>query len=155
MTGGLVQLVARGSQDAYLTSNPHITFFKTVYRRYTNFSVETIEHSFIGDIQFGKKVSVILSKGYDLINKMYVKIQLDAINTNHNYFAWTKRLGHAIIDNIEVVLGGTTIDRQYGVWLDIWYELARNGNQDNAYKHMIGDISILTDYNNLNKPSYT
>ena len=55
MGGGLMQLVAYGSQDIYLTGNPQITFFKFLYKRHTNFVCESIEHIFEGHIDFGKR----------------------------------------------------------------------------------------------------
>lgn len=46
MGGLLTSLAGCGSQDAYLTSTPQVTFFKSVYRRYTSFAVETpVVHS--------------------------------------------------------------------------------------------------------------
>ena len=74
MGGGLMQLVAYGAQDIYLTGNPQITFFKVVYRRHTNFSMESIEQTFNGSADFGKKVTCTISRNGDLIYKMYVAI---------------------------------------------------------------------------------
>jgi len=156
MSGGLIQLVAYGAQDVYLTGNPQITYFKIVYRRYTNFAIESIEQPFVGDVNFGKTLTTVLSKNADLISKVYVKIILNPVESQlSNNFAWVRRLGHALLQQIEVDIGGTTIDRQYGTWLDIWYELARNGDQDRGYANMIGDVSELTNYDNSTKPQYT
>jgi hypothetical protein len=156
MAGGLMQLVAYGAQDIYLTGNPQITFFKIVYRRYTNFAIETIEQSFIGTIKFGNKVTAKIPSSGDLINKVYVKVILNQVNVpSNNKFAWIRRLGHAIIDRVELEILGTTIDRHYGTWLDVWYELARNSNHDTGYAALIGDVDQLTAYNNVSKPEYT
>jgi len=155
MSGGLMQLIAYGAQDIYLTGNPQITFFKTVYRRYTNFSIETIEHQFIEEPNFNKKLSCRIIKNGDLLTKMYVKICLGKVCPGNSKFAWVRRLGHAILKEISVDFGGNIIDRQYGTWLDIWYELSRNSDHDVGYAHMIGDIPELTKYNSKDKGEYT
>ena len=74
MTGGLMQLVAYGAQDVYLTGNPQITFFKVVYRRHTNFSMEAIEQTFNGTADFGKKVTCTVSRNGDLIHRIYLQV---------------------------------------------------------------------------------
>jgi hypothetical protein len=155
MTGGLMQLVAYGAQDVYLTGNPQITFFKMVYRRHTNFSIETIENSMNGTIGFGNRLNVTFNRNGDLINRMYLKITVNAVDPNGHKFAWVRRLGHAIINEVRVVVGGTVMDRHYGTWLDIWYELARAGDHERGYAHMIGDIHSLTNYDDTIKQEYT
>ena len=72
MAGGLIQLVAYASQDMYLTGNPQITFFKVVYRRHTNFSMESIKQIFEGDADFGNEVTVTIARDGDLLYKMYL-----------------------------------------------------------------------------------
>ena len=71
MGGGLMQLVAYGAQDIYLTGNPQITFFKVVYRRHTNFSMEAIEQVFNGTQTWGAQISATISRNGDLVHKMY------------------------------------------------------------------------------------
>lgn len=155
MTGGLIQLVAYGSQDIYLTGNPQITFFKTVYRRHTNFAIETIETPFNGNINFGNRLWVKFSKTGDLLSRMYLKLTVSCVDPHGSKFAWVHRLGHALVGYVHVTIGGTVVDRQYGVWLDIWYELARQGDHERGYAHMVGDIPEMTDYNSCIKPEYT
>lgn len=152
MQGSLMQLVARGAQDVYLTGNPTITFFKVVYRRHTNFSIQQVEYNFTGNINFGNKLSCRISRDSDLIHSMFLKINLPEIDPERANFAWVRRLGHAIINEIDLEIGGTIIDRQYGIWLDIWYELARQGDHEVGYSRMIGDIDNLTSYNQNIKP---
>lgn len=155
MGGGLLQLVAYGAQDVYLTGNPQITYFKVVYRRHTNFAMETQEFPLVGNIAFGNTGNCVLSKNGDLISRMYLRVAISEVITNGNNFAWTRRLGHAIINNVDVSIGGTVIDRQYGTWIDIWYELARKGDHERGYNKMIGDVPELTNYNSNGKPQYT
>ena len=76
MGGGLMQLVAYGAQDVYLTGNPQITFFKVVYRRHTNFSMEAIEQTLNGTIALGNKVSCTISRNGDLVHRVYLQVDL-------------------------------------------------------------------------------
>ena len=227
MGGGLMQLVAYGAQDVYLTGNPQITFFKVVYRRHTNFAVEAIEQTFNGALDFGKKGDVQITRNGDLITKMYLKATLessfteqivqledgttetiaigtaattvaagdisltvagaeltitdnnvagsmDAVNfavgkviqisnaggnndgfyivkiyndsdniictpingsitsandvnaiiTAHPNVEWVEQVGYAMIKSVELQIGGTKIDKHYGIWLQIWLELS-------------------------------
>ncbi len=312
MVAGLVQLSSFGVQDLFLVGTPEITFFKTVFRRYTPFAVENIEVPFDDDVNFGQTSIVTLQKTGDLISKMYLKLIIpsfyverdvasasylaakataytnlsnaysdyiktwkfvllnmeayrQAYNTslasnittaltikesifnvfgnasknvfepdpedenvvtlteftevlnrytdydidnisvdviayscndddtkvfimnrlrvgylNTQYilesvfddlkskktiyddytltnrkFAWVDRLGHAIIDYIEVAIGGDTIDKHFGDWLNIWYELTCERHLQDTYYKMIGNVSSLTTYDRTTKPSYT
>ena len=84
MGGGLMQLVAYGAQDIYLTGNPQITFFKVVYRRHTNFAMESIEQTFQGQADFGRRVSAVLSRNGDLAYRTYLQVTLPEINQSAN-----------------------------------------------------------------------
>lgn len=152
MTGGLMQLVAYGAQDVYLTTDPHITFFKVIYRRHTNFAVENIEQVFNGTADFGRKVTCQISRNGDLITKMYLRVVLPGLSLSAGQnWAWVSRVGHALISSVELEIGGTRIDKQYGDWLNIWYEMARNFAQDRGYATMIGDTVELTTLNNVHQ----
>ncbi len=144
MSGGLMQLVAYGAQDVYLTGNPQITFFKIVYKRHTNFAVEAIEQIVNGDFSFGNNLSSTIAKNGDLITKMYIKCDVSLTGTDGK-FAWINKLGHALIEEVELLIGGNRIDKQYSEWLNIWYELARNVSQDKGYDKMIGNNSDMTE----------
>ena len=140
MGGGLMQLVAYGAQDVYLTGNPQITFFKVVYRRHTNFAMESIEQTFNGSADFGKKVTCTISRNGDLIHSMYLQTDLPAITVgNTAYFRWADKPGHALIKNVEVEIGGQKIDKHYGDWLNIWSELTLPRGKERAFNHMIGE----------------
>jgi Large eukaryotic DNA virus major capsid protein/Major capsid protein N-terminus len=158
MAGGLMQLVAYGAQDVYLTGNAQITFFKVVYRRHTNFSMECIELSLNGTPDFGRRSTVTITRNGDLITKMYLLVTLNQVIPSANLgakFGWVRKLGNALIDYIEVEIGGSKIDKQYGVWLNIWYELARDaGKQERGYAKLVGDVPELTSYNSDIKPEY-
>lgn len=74
MGGGLLQLVDYGSQDIYLSGKPQVTYFKATYRRHTNFSMESIEQTFSGNADFGKKVTCTLSRNGDLIHRVLLQV---------------------------------------------------------------------------------
>lgn len=301
MAGGLINLVTYGTQDIYLTGTPQISFFKIVYRRHTNFSVESIEINFDEDVGFDIESSVTIPRIGDLISNMYVKIILPSVgfkrvisttdvanatinnntllakslnfayftdinsnaynaaieiynaeniiysgemvnaiqnvfasyssdpgfNTIINYFsvnsyspyifpiqynmlliannindpdtlpkdelkkllddgmyfektivyelieqsrvtrsrlddvsneyfkfAWVDRLGHSMIDYVDILIGSERIDRHYGDWLNIWYELSGKKKMNDIYMKMIGNIPELTTFNRQIKPSY-
>ena len=134
MGGGLMQLVAYGAQDVYLTGNPQITFFKVVYRRHTNFAVEAIEQTFNGSVGLGKRVSCQITRNGDLITKMFLKASLTAGTTG----TWVDNVGYHMIKSVELQVGGTKIDKHYGLWLQIWHELARNPNHDDSLAAIVG-----------------
>jgi hypothetical protein len=143
MAGGLLQLVAYGSQDVYLSGNPQITFFKNVYRRHTNFALEAIEQTFNGTVDFGRRVSCTISRNGDLIHKMYLQVSIPATTGGTN-FAWINYLGENMIKEVEISIGGTRIDRQYGQWLHIWGELTLTKSLEDTYKTMVGETVGLT-----------
>lgn len=154
MSGGLMQLVAYGAQDVYLTGNPQITFFKVVYRRYTNFAIETVQLAFNGSADFGKRVSVLITRNGDLVTRMYLKIDIAQITMNNvsqnelernqYLFAWVQELGNFIIDNIEFDIGGSQIDKHWGHWMSTWHDLTKDVNTEPAYRALIGNVPELT-----------
>ena len=130
MGGGLMQLVAYGAQDIYLTGNPQITFFKVVYRRHTNFSMEAIQQTFNGTPSVGgSSMTTTISRNGDLVSNMWLDIKLSATQlANDNdgaatYMNWTNNTGHAFVKECEIEIGGQRIDRHYSQWLDVWNEL--------------------------------
>lgn len=146
MTGGLIQLVAYGFEDMYLTSKPQITFFKVMYRRHTNFSTEPIPKYFNNQVKFGRKVTCSISKDGDLMGNMYVVFKLPEIKRAGEddlitQFAWVRQLGYAMIKYIEIEINGHVIDRHYGDWMSIWAELTGLSNGEHARGHniMIGN----------------
>lgn len=301
MAGGIINIASYGAQDIFLTGTPQITFFKIIYRRYTNFSFESIELPFDNNncSGFGAKMELLLPTIGDLVNKMYLKIKLPKlcverdltdscnkitslksqydsillefekftlfINVNmrayraireislaensnvfqmvnavtaifasytrpvgkmatcvnyyenysplkyyppqsfnlnlivknkkyerddflrivqnaidnskrvHQYYedelinlksqiddaqspyfkiAWVDKIGHSIIEYIDITIGSDRIDRQYGDWLNIWYELTSSVYQDYIYNKMIGNVPELTCFNRCPKDPY-
>jgi hypothetical protein len=170
--GGLMQLVAYGAQDIYLTGNPQITFFKVVYRRHTNFAMENIQQTFNGNTGFGSRTTVIVSRNGDLINSAYLYVKLPVLDNNAWYFinkdlnlpntdllgpggenpfsspsrrdeddfelCWTNYIGLALINYVQIEIGGQEIDKQYGLWMYIWQELTLTAEKAEGYKRMVG-----------------
>jgi hypothetical protein len=119
-----MQLVAYGAQDIYLTGNPQITFFKVVYRRHTNFATEAIEQTFTGSIDFGRKVSCTVDRNGDLLHKMYLEMDVSlSDNELLSFGPSTYSLGHAMIREVEIEIGGQSMDTHYGEWLELWSQL--------------------------------
>ena len=125
-----MQLVAKGNQDVYLTGKPQITFIKSVYKRHTNFSIESIEQTLSGGQipTFGSQLDCIIGRQGDLINKIYFKVKLPSASsvitsTNSTYKNWVNNIGHALVEDVRLLIGGTEIDKHYSEWFDIWNEL--------------------------------
>ena len=107
--GGLMQLVAYGAQDVYLSGKPEITFFKAVYKRHTNFAIECIPQTFLGNPGSGKTVACPLTRNGDLITNMILKCTIEgtagvntAIPSPHANWSWCDNVGFALIDNVEL-----------------------------------------------------
>ncbi len=156
MTGGLLVLAAYGAQDKYVSGNPQITFFVAVYRRYTNFSIIQTPQLFNGDFNFGKKVYCQIERIGDLLNQMFLKIKLPSLEdykyndseNNEIDFYWVNSIGHSIIKVIEIEIGGNLIDRQYGVWMEIWSELTIPLNKRDGFNDMIGKSNNIINLEN-------
>jgi hypothetical protein len=151
-----MQLVAYGAQDVYLTGNPQITFWKVTYRRYTNFAIESIEQTFNGQADFGRRVTCIISRNGDLAYRTYLQVTIPEINqymgntttftqgVQSVYARWLDYPGEQIIAQVEVEIGGQRIDRQYGDWMHIWNQLTMTSEQQRGYFKMIGNTTQLT-----------
>tara|TARA_Y100000389_G_scaffold45476_1_gene40288 strand:+ start:674 stop:2080 length:1407 start_codon:yes stop_codon:yes gene_type:complete len=127
MGGGLLQLASTGEQDVYLTGTPQITMWKLIYKRHTNFSMESIEQSFNSDLDFGKKIVCNVSRSGDLIHKVWLRLKLGDIVTKENQgtnsYRWARNIVCLIIKSLEVEIGGQVIDKHYGEWFDIYWKL--------------------------------
>jgi hypothetical protein len=164
MPHGEMQLIAYGSQDIYLTGNPSITFFKFVYKKHTNFASEYIRQDFTTLPSYNtnsrSKLRCKIDRNGDLIHDIYLVYDLPDIfsgpetEITHSlglpsisssvpgeYFRWINNLGENIIHTVEILLDGQVLDRQYGLWLNIWNELTIPKSKRHAYDTMIGNIS--------------
>ena len=158
-SGGLLQLVSTGRQDIYLSGNPQTTFFKQVYRRYTNFAIETQRVPFDTAVDFGKLITATIPRNGDLIGQMYLEVELPEMsgtgNGNNggplsqssdisggilivrptNYedttpaVSWVNGIGHAMIEYVSIWIGQQEVDRQYGEYLYLWQQLTTPGSK--------------------------
>ena len=145
MGGGLLQLVAYGAQDVYLTGNPQITFFKVVYRRHTNFAMEAIQQTFNGNVGYGNTVTCQISRNGDLINRMYLQVSVPKKTTANTTDSYVNYLGLRLIKSVVIEIGGQQIDKHYSDWLYIWNELSLPIGKKYAYQTMVGaDKDILS-----------
>jgi len=165
-SGGLLQLVATGRQDIYLSGNPQMTFFKQVYARHTNFSIETQRIPFDTAVDFNKLVTVTIPRSGDLLSQMFLDIQLPQITPNgpvpppantvvteppYNYEAppasvsWVNGIGFAMIDYISLWIGQQEIDRQYGEFLYLWTQLSTPGSKRDGIQAMTGTQDVYNE----------
>jgi hypothetical protein len=132
MGGGLFQLVSYGTQDKYISGNPQITFFKSVYRRHTNFSIECIQQELNGETTTGNSEGIaktLISKGNgDLLNKVYVSCDQTSAGVK----------GDKLIKQVELIIGGRTVDRHTDEWMQVWNELSIPESKSSGYKYMSG-----------------
>lgn len=169
-SGGLLQLVATGRQDIYLSGNPQTTFFKQVYRRYTNFSLETQRIPFDTAVNFGKLHSITVPRNGDLLSQLYLEIQLPYVDadgpdtqqpgtngpncttitppTNYSSIdpkavSWVNGIGYAMIEYVSIWIGQQEVDRQYGEFLYIWTQLTTPGSKQEGVNVMIGNQSVF------------
>ena len=121
-----MQLVAYGAQDIYLTGNPQITFFKVVYRRHTNFSMESIEQTFNGTAGYGNSVTATISRNGDLVGRMYLEHDAAFTSSAVGAIGVFAQYGSRLIKECEVEIGGQRIDKHYGHWLSAYTQLTES-----------------------------
>ena len=164
MAGGLLQLLVKGPQDIFLTDEPEISFFKTVYKKHTAFAIETKEQ-YLNYINFGLKSVCLIPKDGDLISNISVKISLPSLNTSNaikntnicvkdididcfcekcskkaveTIFGWANSIGHLLVEYAELEIGGYIIDKRYGEWFEIWSEISQTSEKKPGYSEMVG-----------------
>lgn len=140
--GGVIDVVAVGTQDLALTESPVITFWKSNFKRYTRFAVESIECNFNGQAAFGNKTYATIQRSGDLVHKMYLQVNLPALAGTD--VAWTQEIGHALIEYVTLYVGGQQIDKHHGEWLSIWSSLTLPASKTAGYNVLIGNTSTLT-----------
>ena len=152
MSGALIQLAAFGTQDVLLMGNPTVTFFKTVVNRHTNFAIESIQQVLQGATGFGaNNPTVQITRDGDLLWKTFVRFNLPTLQTTYTISEsvtspvtivparWTDDIGHHIINDCSVSIGGSQIDKHYGDWLQIWSQLTLDESKRAGYNDMIGN----------------
>lgn len=145
--GSLMQLVAVGAQDVPLIGNPQMSYFKSVFKRHTNFALESISLNFNQVADFGKKVTCLISKKGDLLSDLMIELKLPALPLG---VSWTNAIGHNMIDKIELEIGGENIDTIHGRFLDIYTELVNETDKRNGYYKMVGKHNVFSRYSQDN-----
>jgi len=145
-----MQLVSYGAQDIYISGNPQITFWKVLYKRHTNFAMEAIEVTFNGQADFGRRVTAVISRNADLMYRTYIQVTLPQItlSTADARFRWLNYVGHRLLKQVEIEIGGSRIDRQYGDWMQIWTQLTQPVGTQVSFDDMVGnsaDLVLLKD----------
>jgi hypothetical protein len=155
MGGGLMQLVSYGAQDIYISGNPQITFWKILYKRHTNFAMEAIEVTFNGQADFGKRVTAVINRNADLMYRTYLTVVLPQVQlggtsgaatsggTAMGAFRWVNYIGHRLIKQVELEIGGQRIDRQYGDWMQIWTQLSTEAGVVKSLDSLLGNTHDL------------
>lgn len=134
MGGGLLQLVAYGAQDAYISGNPQITFFKTLYKRHTNFAMEAFRVNFNGQAAWGTKHSAVLGRHADLMGATYLEVVLSSGFYNNA----AQRIGFNLLHHVELEIGGQLIDRLYGEFMHLWSEMTLPYDKRQDLNIMVG-----------------
>ena len=137
MAGGLMQLVAYGAQDVYLTGNPKVTFFQAVYKRHTNFAMENIEQTVNGTAANSGRVSVTIARNGDLVGDMYIELQSNAAATiTTSTVADACWVAERAVNNVELSIGGQRIDKHYQKWWRLYDNLYHDEAKKASYAKM-------------------
>ena len=139
MAGGLMQLVAYGAQDVYLTGNPKVTFFQAVYKRHTNFAMETIQQTINGSPGNSSRLSVVVARNGDLLGDMFVSLQPTSSlkGTSNNFVLDTNWIAERAITSVELSIGGQRIDKHFQTWWRLYSELFRDDTEKVQYDKMV------------------
>lgn len=142
--GGLLQLIARGKQDVFLTGNPQVTWFKMVYRRYTNFSIESSIIQFDNQPDFGRKITTVLPRKGDLLSTLWIEIELPAIKDSVTGLpvSYVNSIAHALIQEISIEIGEQEIDKQTGEWMELWSNYVVTNDKSQGWNNMIGKVNV-------------
>ena len=153
--GALMQLVAYGAQDVYLTGDPKVTFFQTAYKRHTNFAMETVQQTVAGNVGPGGLASVTLARSGDLVGDMFVVLQPTPTNTSNlttnNSVADMAWVAERAFTSIELFIGGQSIDKHYQTWFRLYAEVFLNDTKKQNYGKL---TSCPSPTNSITSPSY-
>jgi alpha-tubulin suppressor-like RCC1 family protein len=142
-TNALMQLAAYGEQDLYLTDNPEFTFWKLVYKKHSNFSIESLPQTLVGFADFGTKISATISREGDLMWRTYVQLTVPSLTPLLGQFnTYSNRLGFCILKEVELRIGGKKIDTHYSTWMHIWTELTHDVTMKSLLDKLVGNKGV-------------
>ena len=158
MAGGLMQLVAYGAQDVYLTGQPKVTFFQAVYKRHTNFAMENIQQTVNGTPSNSGRVSVTIARNGDLVGDMYIALVPNAGNGNGTGLGLTSNnvgydmcwVAERSVADIELTIGGQRIDKHYQTWFRLYAEVFLSESDKINYGKLVSSPSPISDGTNRN-----
>jgi hypothetical protein len=141
MSGGIVQLVATGAQDAWLTGKPEVSFFRSSYKRYTHYA-NSVERQLIqGNPSAGNISTIRLEKKGDLVNSIYM-VAKDSTGAVIPGINWTN-----VIDKIELLVGGQVVDTQDITWMTSIEPITGAQNFSQRFlNHNTGPTNITTGF---------
>lgn len=149
MGGALLDLVAKGGQDVYFICNPQMSFFKKVYKRHTNFSIEFQKYQFESNLDFGQMTTFTIPRQGDLIKNLFLQIDLPRlVSTDNKRCSYCNYIGYALIEYIELYINTQKIDKITGEWLYIYNELHMEENKKKGLNIMVGG-NDFSDYNSF------
>ena len=137
MSTSLLILVAVGAQDVYLTGNPEITLFKSLYKRHTNFSKNTLQLQFNSSVSFGNTSEIVISRKGDLVSNMYLKLEIEGTSGLENEWHWVENIGYRLINSIELQIGGQKIDKHYGDYLEIYDDISLSDSKKKILQNLV------------------
>jgi len=151
MGGSKLQLYAIGPQDFHLTANPQITFYKKVYRRHTNFSIENKQIFFTDTPTFGEEYIAKIQYEGDLLGNLYLEVDISGTVTSSNTGSYTvNHFAYSLLKNVEILIGGISIEKQYGIWMLIYDELTNNTSANKNRENMSSSNGGRFTYDTLN-----
>ena len=167
MPGGLMQLVGKGAQDVLITGNPSFTYFRSMYKRHTDFAMEHFQLYFnYSELSLPSSGNITLKTKVDrnaqLLHDCYLSVTIPDIyspintSTSRGYdFQWVKNLGYNMINYVAVTINGSEIVRHTGEWMKLYAALKFDKNKKDVLNTMVGNTVDLYDpanaYDRLNQ----
>lgn len=139
-----IQLASKTHIDEYLTEDPEISFFRPNYKRFSNFSTESVKLNIEGTKNFGGLNFIKLYRDYDMINRIYLEVTLPSINAKNNGNIWVPNVGHALIEESGLIIGGKLIDKHNSDWMEIHNNISMLDSKKNGYTEMISQTATCT-----------
>jgi hypothetical protein len=149
MASGRVELASVGIQDTFLTSSPQFTYFQKQYKKHTKFAMETIDNAMDGNPSFGQILNCFIPRKGDLIHTVYLHVELSTLSSASQpggNFGYTDSIGNALIEYADLIIGGKTIQRITGEYMEIYNDLFVSNSQQSALTYMMGHTGT---YNGL------
>ena len=170
MPGGLIQLVGVGAQNELINGNPTMTHFRAVYRKHTNFAMESIRMPFSSsNLEFSatgtRTISCRIDRYAQLLHDSYFVLTLPDIWSPLKYlggslppsgydirsdsigyeFQWIPNIGYNLIDHVDITMNGQVIQRLRGEWLKMYSYLTHDSNKRAIVDKMVGNVAEIYD----------